>query len=74
MVDALAELAAAARRPMMPHCLPRRATPTARQLEGEVAADGEGLDQVCTRIAAGGFEESGAWIAQLHTALDAFAR
>jgi hypothetical protein len=46
----------------------------ARQLEGEVAADGEGLDQVCARIAAGGYKDGDAWIAQLRTAWDVFAR
>ena len=46
----------------------------ARQLEGQVSADGEGLDQVCARIAAGGFKDRDAWIVQLRTAFDVFAR
>ncbi|WP_342724316.1 hypothetical protein AAFG07_35550 [Bradyrhizobium sp. B097] len=45
----------------------------ARQV-GRHAADGDDLDQVCKRIAAGGFEDGDEWIAQLRTALEVFAR
>jgi len=41
---------------------------------GKQAADGDDLDQVCTRIAAGGYEDGDEWIAQLRTALQVFAR
>ncbi|QOZ31529.1 hypothetical protein [Bradyrhizobium sp. CCBAU 53421] len=37
-------------------------------------ASGEDFDQVCKRIAAGRFEHGDEWIAQLRTALHAFAR
>ncbi|MBR0893606.1 hypothetical protein JQ616_01490 [Bradyrhizobium tropiciagri] len=45
----------------------------ARQLAGD-QANGEDLDQVCKRIAAGGFEDGDEWIAQLRMALDVFTR
>ena len=38
------------------------------------SVDGTGLDQVCARISAGDFKEGPAWIAQLRTAQEAFAR
>ncbi|MHC1947018.1 hypothetical protein IF803_21785 [Bradyrhizobium sp. UFLA06-06] len=38
------------------------------------AADGDDLDKVCQRIAAGGFEDGDEWIAQLRTALEVFTR
>ncbi|WP_375776927.1 hypothetical protein ACE103_36380 [Bradyrhizobium sp. ma5] len=41
---------------------------------GKRAAEGDDLDQVCTRIAAGGFKDGDEWIAQLRTALEVFAR
>lgn len=34
---------------------------------------GEDLEQVCARIAAGGFEDGASWIEQLHTARSVFA-
>lgn len=47
----------------------------ARQLAGNQASSrGDDLDQVCMRIAVGGFEDGNAWIAQLRTALAAFTR
>jgi hypothetical protein len=49
-------------------------TAIARQLANDPASsDGEDLDQVCARIAAGGFKDGDEWIAQLRTALDVFA-
>ncbi|MGY3692677.1 hypothetical protein ACVIGA_002757 [Bradyrhizobium sp. USDA 3240] len=41
---------------------------------GKRAAEGDDLDQVCTRIAADGFKDGDEWIAQLRTARDVFAR
>ncbi|WP_420968986.1 hypothetical protein [Bradyrhizobium sp. B120] len=41
---------------------------------GKQPADGNDLDQVCARIAAGGFKDGDEWIAQLRTALEVFAR
>ncbi|GIQ72492.1 hypothetical protein [Bradyrhizobium sp. RD5-C2] len=38
------------------------------------AAEGDDLDQVCARIAAGGFEDGDEWIAQLRTALQVFTQ
>jgi hypothetical protein len=38
------------------------------------APEGEGLDQTCARISAGEFKDGPAWIAQLRTAQDVFAR
>ena len=47
----------------------------ARQLAGDrTSSDDQGFDQVCERIAAGGFEHGDEWIAQLRTALEVFAR
>ncbi|MGF6308135.1 hypothetical protein ABIB82_006848 [Bradyrhizobium sp. i1.8.4] len=47
----------------------------ARQLAGDQASSsGEDPDQICTRIAAGGYEDGDEWIAQLRTALQVFAR
>ena len=45
----------------------------ARRVSKHVA-DGDDLDQVCKRIAAGGFEDGDEWIAQLRTALEVFTR
>lgn len=45
----------------------------ARQLAGD-RANGEDLDQICQRIAAGRVEHGDEWIAQLRTALQVFAR
>ena len=44
------------------------------QQAGKHAADGDDLDQICARIAAGGFKDGDEWIAQLRTARDVFAR
>jgi hypothetical protein len=44
-----------------------------RQREGRRPADGESLDHICARIAAGGFKDGDAWIAQLRTAQEVFA-
>ncbi|PDT77764.1 hypothetical protein [Bradyrhizobium sp. C9] len=41
---------------------------------GKHAADGDDLDQICARIAAGGFKDGDEWVAQLRTALQVFAR
>lgn len=41
---------------------------------GKRPASGDDLDQVCARIAAGGFKDGDEWIAQLRTALEVFAR
>ncbi|MDH2383784.1 hypothetical protein [Bradyrhizobium sp. CER78] len=41
---------------------------------GKRTAGGNDLDQVCARIAAGGFKDGDEWIAQLRTALEVFAR
>lgn len=41
---------------------------------GNRLASGDDLDQVCARISAGGFKDGDEWIAQLRTALEAFAR
>lgn len=41
---------------------------------GNRPASGDDLDQVCARIAAGGFKDGDEWIAQLRTALEVFAR
>lgn len=41
---------------------------------GNRPANGDDLDQVCARIAAGGFKDGDEWIAQLRTALEVFAR
>lgn len=38
------------------------------------ADGGKGFEQVCAEIAAGGFEDGAAWIEQLRTALQVFAR
>ncbi|MGY4476557.1 hypothetical protein [Bradyrhizobium sp. USDA 3364] len=47
----------------------------ARRLAGDrTSSRDEDLDQICKRIAAGGFDDGDAWIAQLRTALNAFAR
>ncbi|MFQ3459206.1 hypothetical protein PMN64_38645 [Bradyrhizobium sp. UFLA01-814] len=47
----------------------------ARQVgKDQASPGGEDLDQICTRIAAGGFEDGHEWIAQLRTVLDVFAR
>lgn len=49
--------------------------PIVRQIAGhQVPADGEDLRQISARIAAGGFEDGVAWIEQLRTALNVFAR
>ena len=46
-----------------------------RQTTGaEVPAAGEDLHQISARIAAGGLEDGAAWIEQLRTALNVFAR
>jgi hypothetical protein len=42
--------------------------------KGGASADRAALDQVCAKISAGGFKEGAAMIAQLRTALAAFAR
>ena len=45
-----------------------------RQIAGDqVPAWPEDLEQICTRIATGGFEDGDEWIAQLRTARDVFA-
>ncbi|MES5484823.1 hypothetical protein QMZ05_18865 [Bradyrhizobium sp. INPA03-11B] len=41
---------------------------------GNRPASGDDLDQICARIAAGGFKDGDEWIAQLRTALEVFAR
>lgn len=41
---------------------------------GKRPAGGDDLDQVCARIAAGGFKDGDEWIAQLRTVLEVFAR
>lgn len=47
----------------------------ARQIDGEHSGtEAESLEQVITQIAAGGYEDGAEWIAQLRTALRAFAQ
>jgi hypothetical protein len=48
----------------------------AQQIGGDGGAFGQGsaLDEVCARISAGDYEDGAAWVAQLRTALAAFAR
>ena len=41
---------------------------------GKLPADGDDLEQVCARIAAGAFKDGDEWIAQLRTALEVFVR
>lgn len=40
--------------------------------KGGTSGEGSALDQICARIAASGFKEGAAWVAQLRTALAAF--